>query len=223
MFTRLDDILYPNKVEVLDFSEIGKFFYPMYKCGNSTLRYVAEVKGFKTLVNDQIKNLSTVDAFIRHPRERYRSAVQTYMYWINRQHPELDFNTVYHYIRQGISLDRHLIGQLNWIINLARYLNPEAKIHLHSMAMLSEYTNNTNIEADKLHNLDDQLLDELADNPRLDFQYRLDQLILNELVGQSWTVNQIMTHLMTRDPTAYFSVIGKTQHLAEVSHVLPKV
>lgn len=213
MLTRLDDILYPNKVEVFDFSEIGKFFYPIYKCGNSTLRKVVEVKGFKTLVNNQIQQLTNVDTFIRDPRERYRSAVQTYMYWINRQHPELDFNTVYHYMRQGISLDRHLIGQLNWIINLSRYLNSDAKIHLHSMGMLSEYTNNTNIEALKLDNLDDQLLDDLANNANLDFQFRLDQIILDELVGDSWTIKQIMDHLKSRDLTAYTSIIEKAQHV----------
>jgi hypothetical protein len=213
MLTRLDDILYPNKVEVFDFSEIGKFFYPIYKCGNSTLRKVVEVKGFKTLVNNQIQQLTNVDTFIRDPRERYRSAVQTYMYWINRQHPELDFNTVYHYMRQGISLDRHLIGQLNWIINLSRYLNPDAKIHLHSMGMLSEYTNNTNIEALKLDTLDDQLLDDLANNANLDFQFRLDQIILDELVGDSWTIKQIMDHLKSRDLTAYTSIIEKAQHV----------
>lgn len=213
MLTRLDDILYPNKVEVLDFSEIGKFFYPIYKCGNSTLRAVAKEKGFKTLVNNQIQQLSNIDVFIRNPRERYRSAIQTYMFWINRDYPELDFNTVYHYIRQGISLDRHLIGQLNWIINLSRYTNADVKIHFHTMGMLNEYCKNVNVPAWKLDNLDDTVLDELTNNPNLESQFKLDQIILDELVGDSWTIKQIMDHLKARDITAYTAVVGKAQHV----------
>ena len=81
------------------------------------------------------------------------------------------------------------------------------------MGMLSEYTNNTNIEALKLDTLDDQLLDDLANNANLDFQFRLDQIILDELVGDSWTIKQIMDHLKSRDLTAYTSIIEKAQHV----------
>jgi len=92
MLTRLDDILYPNKVEVIDFSSIGKFFYPVFKCGNSTLRYAAEDQKFRTLVNEQIRKLDLIDVFVRDPRERYRSAVQTYMYYMEKEN--VDFDTV---------------------------------------------------------------------------------------------------------------------------------
>lgn len=213
MFTRLDEILYPNKVEVYNFSEIGKFFYPIYKCGSSTLRVVAEEKGFGKLVNHQINQLSTVDVFIRDPQERYRSAVQTYMFWINKQHPDLDFNTVYHYLRQGISLDKHLIGQLNWIINLSRYLNDTARIHFHSMDMLDQYCNKTNIPAWKLDTIDEKTLDELAQNPLLENQFSLDRILLDELVGDSWTIKEIMNHLLSRNATAFTAIIGKAKHV----------
>ena len=211
MLTRLDDILYPNKVEVIDFSSIGKFFYPVFKCGNSTLRYAAEDQKFRTLVNEQIRKLDLIDVFVRDPRERYRSAVQTYMYYMEKEN--VDFDTVYYYLRQGIMLDRHLVGQLNWIINLARYMNPQAKIQFHSMAMLDQYCKGLNLVADKLTTLDDQLLDELVDNPLLKNQFSLDQIILDELVGDSWTVKQIIDHLKERDLTAYTAIIGKAHHV----------
>jgi hypothetical protein len=61
----------------------------------------------------------------------------------------------------------------------------------------------------------------IADHQDLEMYMRLDNLIFNQLTGQSWTPNQIMTHLLAQDPMAYFTVIGKTQKLAEVTHVLP--
>jgi len=219
MFTRLDDILFPNRVEVYDFSEINKFFYPIFKCGSSTLRDIAKDRGFKTLINEQIKDLDTIDVFIRNPKERFISGVQGYLFWLEDENPDINIDTVLYYIRQGIILDRHFAHQFQWIINLARYMNPSAKIHFHSMAMMNEYCRNIKVPMPKL-NID---LQGLEKSPVYAYGMQLDQLILDELVGQSWTVNQIMTHLMTRDPTAYFSVIGRTQHIAEVAHVLPKV
>lgn len=216
MFTRLDDILFPNRVEVYDFHEINKFFYPIFKCGSSTLKEIAKDRGFKTLINEQIKDLDEVDVFIRNPKERYISGVQSYLF----HNPGLDIETVKHYLIQGIILDRHFAHQFQWIVNLARYLKPTAKLNIHSMAMMNEYCRNINLTSDKDTSID---VTDIVESPALSLSFSLDQLILDELVGQSWTVNQIMTHLMNRNPTAYFTIIGKTQHLAEVSHVLPKV
>jgi len=216
MFTKLDDTLFPNRVEVWNFSEINKYFYPIFKCGSSTLRGIAEEKGFEKLVNEQIKRLDNIDIFLRSPKERYVSGVQSYLH----HNPELDLKTVKHYLNQGIILDRHFAHQFQWIINLARYADPSAKIYFHSMAMMNEYCRNVNVIADKDLSID---VADIVNSPALESAFRLDQLMLDELVGQSWTMNQIMTHLMTRLPNDYFSIIGRVQHIAEVSHVLPKV
>lgn len=210
MFTRLDDILFPNRVEVYDFHEINKFFYPIFKCGSTTLYEVTKEKGFKTLINEQIKRLDVVDIFIRNPRERYISGVQTYFH----QNPELDVNTVKHYLKQGIILNRHFSHQFQWIINLSRYLKPDGKIHLHSIDMLSQYTNNCNIVKDKNTNID---VSDIITSPNLELAFSLDQIILDELTGDSWTIKQMFDYLQERNPTAYSSIIGKVQH------VLPKV
>lgn len=220
MFTKLDDILYPNRVEVYDFHEVNKFVYPIFKCGKTTIESVANDRGFKKVINEQIKKLTEIDVFIRNPRERYISGVKSYIYWLRQDNPDIDLSTVIYYLKQGIILDRHFLPQVSWIINLARYLDPEAKLNIHSVAMLDEYCRRVKVVPKKDNDID---LSELDNIPALELHHRLDQLILDELVGQKWTINQIMTHLMTRDATAYFSVIGRVQHIAEVAHVLPKV
>jgi hypothetical protein len=220
MFTKIDDILYPNRVEVYDFRSVNKFVYPIFKCGKTTLEAIANDKGFKKVINEQIKNISEIDVFIRNPRERYLSGVRSYFHWLKKDNPDIDLKTVIFYLKQGVIFDRHFLPQISWIINLGRYMSPEAKINVHSMGMLNEYCQGINVVPEKNSDID---LSELSSIPALELHHRLDQLMLDELVGDSWTVNQIMTHLMTRDPTAYFSIIGRVQHIAGVAHVLPKV
>jgi len=210
MLTRLDDILFPNRVEVYDFHEINKFFYPIFKCGSTSMDAIAQDKNFKKIINEQIRKLSVVDVFIRNPKERYISGVQTYLY--NNTH--LNVDTVKHYLKQGIILDRHFAHQYQWIINLARYLDTDAKIYFHNINMMNQYCQNINIVKDK--NTDIDLLD-VVNSPGLATAFTIDQIILDELTGQSWTVKEMFNHLNERCPTEYSTLIGKAYH------VLPKI
>jgi len=205
MFTKLDDILFPNKVEVIDYN--GKYIYPIFKNASSSLLEYAKDNSYKVIFNEQIRKLNTIEVFIREPKERYVSGVSTYLF-----NNSLDITA----ITPGIFLDRHYLPQLHWLINLMRYMDADSKIHFHSLEMIKEFTP-LQIMPEKVNITDTSI----ADHQELEMYMRLDNLILNQLTGQSWTPNQIMTHLMTQDPMAYFTVIGKTQKLAEVTHVLP--
>lgn len=208
MFTRLDDILYPNTVEVYDFHEINKFVYPIFKCGRSTIIEIANEKRFPVLINEQIKQLKIIDIYLRNPKERFISGVRTYIH--NIRNENLDVNTIIYYIKQGIILDRHFLPQVCWLINLARYLSPTTKLSLHSIAMLNEYSQGVHATPEKDESID---LSKLEHVPNLEMYHRLDQIILDELVGQSWTINEILDHLKARDITAYTATIGKAQHV----------
>ena len=205
MFTKLDDILFPNKVEVIDYD--GKYIYPIFKNASSSLLEHAKDNSYKVIFNEQIRKLKTIDVFLREPKARYVSGVATYLFNNN-----LDITA----ITPGIFLDRHYLPQLHWLINLMRYMDSNSKIHFHSLEMIKEFTP-LRILPEKIKVLDTSI----ADHQDLEMYMRLDNLILNQLTGQSWTPNQIMTHLLAQDPMAYFTVIGKTQKLAEVTHVLP--
>lgn len=208
MFTSLDNILYPNLVEVYDFHKINKFVYPIFKCGRSTITEIAKEKGFPILINEQIKQLKLIDVYLRNPRERFISGVQTYLH--NVRNENLDVNTIVYYIKQGIILDRHFLPQICWLINLARYLSPNTKLSLHTTAMLGEYSQGVHIIPEKDKEVD---LSELEKVDSLEMYHRLDQILLDELVGQSWTMAEIFNHLKTSDPIAYTAVIGKVKHV----------
>ena len=222
MFTRLDDILFPNKVEVINFAEINKFVYPIYKCGSTSLRAIADDKGFKTLINQQIKNVDSIDTFIREPIGRYKSAVESYFYWLLQEFPEADINTVAFYLQQGLQLDRHLASQYQWLLNLGRYITDKTLIHLHSMDTFNEYARNVNVIGPKVK-VEESLLESIVGSPHLQFCFRLDRIILDDLVGRQLTLPQITSHLMNKDPDAYSGVVEKAQRIAEVSRVLPSV
>lgn len=208
MFTRLDDILYPNTVEVYDFHEINKFVYPIFKCGRSTITEIIKEKQFPVLINEQIKQLKLIDIYLRNPKERFISGVRTYLH--NIRNENLDVNTIIYYIKQGIILDRHFLPQICWLINLARYLSPTTKLSLHSIAMLNEYSQGVHAKPEKDESID---LSELEQVPNLEMYHRLDQIILDELIGDSWTIQEIFNHLKTSDPIAYTAVIGKAKHV----------
>jgi len=203
MFTRLDDILYPNKVEVVYFEDKGKHIYPIFKNGSSAIEKATEANGYKSVINEQIKKLSDIAVFLRNPKERYRSGFQTYIH----NNPELDYQTVFQLVQQGHILDRHYLPQINWLINLMRYMDPNSKIHIHNLQMLVHYAPTR--ENPKKSNV------EAPTNTWLDMALRLDYILWAEMSGQGWTPREILTKLRDDDALAY-STVFKGMNVANV-------
>ena len=131
MFTRLDDILYPNKVEVIHFEDHGKYIYPIFKNGRTSIQHAKESNNYKSVVNEQIQKIDSVDIFLRDPRDRLISGIETYLWWNAKERPWLDRTTIIHQLAEGIITDRHCLPQINWIFSLARFLNSTTQLHLH--------------------------------------------------------------------------------------------
>jgi len=206
MFTRLDDILYPSKVEVIHFEDKGKYIYPIFKCGRSAIKDQAELKGYKKLVNEQIRKLSDVDVFLRNPKERYRSGFQTYIH----NNFELDYQTIFLLGQQGYVLDRHYLPQINWLLNLMRYMDPSSRIHIHNIEMLNEYAPIIK-DNPKKSNLEAPM------SEWMEMALRLDYVLWADMTGQAWTPREILTKLAQDDTLAYGTVFkGKG-----IANVLP--
>ncbi|MDC1281783.1 hypothetical protein N8Z09_03920, partial [Methylophilaceae bacterium] len=100
--------------------------------------------------------------------------------------------------------------QIQWLINLSRYMSTTAKLHFHSMAMMNEYCRNINHRSAKNESVD---LQDIINSPHLEQPMKLDQVIVDEMVGSSWTLHELFTYLKDREPLAYSLVIGKAQHV----------
>lgn len=211
MFTRLDDILYPNKVEVIFFEDHDKYIYPIFKNGSTAIKRTQKEKGYRSLINEQIRKIDNVDVFLRNPKERYISGFQTYIH----NNINLDYQTIFQLGQQGYILDRHYLPQINWLVNLVRYMSSTAKIHIHHLEMLDHFAPGR-----------DPVVKSTVDVPfniYTDLLLKLDHIIWADMSAQSWTPEELFQKLLVDDAMTYSTVIAKSRKLAGVIDVLPKI
>lgn len=200
MLSRLDDIIYPNRCEVIELTP-QRFFYPIFKNGSSSIYDYASQNNCKILLNEQIKRTPVIDIVLRDPMQRFLSGFNTYVYNTKRDNPELDATTIIYFAEQYLFLNRHYAPQLSWIINLSRYANKDVSMRLHDMSAISKYTSRS-IKPRELNMLSDEVVARLKTNIHNEMYQRLDHCLL-ELIGQEVTFKEILKHLEHQDPTAY--------------------
>jgi hypothetical protein len=199
MLSRLDDIIYPNRCEVIEIEASQRYIYPIFKNGSSSLIEHARQQNYKILINEQIKRVPIIDVILRDPLSRYISGIQTFVHDIKKENPTLDVDTILYFADNYLFLNRHYAPQLSWIINLSRYA--DAKLRLHNMDALSTFTPLTQ-KPHKDIQFDQAVLDRLSNNIHNEMYLRLDNLLL-QLIGQELTFKDILTYLKQQDPQAY--------------------
>jgi hypothetical protein len=204
MLSRIDEIIYPNRCEVIEFSDPQRFVYPIFKNGSTSLTEHAKHQGCKVLLNEQIKRIPTVDVILRDPTSRFISGVNTFVCHTKQENPNLDLDTIIYFAENYLFINRHYAPQLSWLLNLKRYLHANAKLRLHDMTALSTFTPLTsNPIEENLLNI--QVVERLKTNIHNEMYIRLDSLLL-QLVGSEMSIIDIMTYLHEQDPIAYSKI-----------------
>jgi hypothetical protein len=204
MLSRIDEIIYPNRCEVIEFLDPQRFVYPIFKNGSTSLVLYAREQGFKRLINEQIKRIPKIDIVLRDPIERFISGFNSYVYNTKEENPQLDVDTIIYFAEKYLFLNRHYAPQLSWLINLSRYTNKTTSLRLHDMTILSKLTPlNSSPPEEKILTL--EVIDRLKNNVHNELYLRLDQLVL-ELIGQEVTLNEILDHIKSQDSTAYSKI-----------------
>ena len=201
MLSRIDEIIFPNRCEVIEIPALQRFVYPIYKNGSSSLIEYARQQGYKTFFNEQIKRISIIDVVFRYPISRFLSGVNTYVYNTKQANPQLDVDTIIYFAENYLFLNRHYAPQLSWIINLSKYTNTMAVLQLHDMSILNKFTP-LSIKPNETDMLSEEVISRLKNNIHNEMYQRLDYLLL-ELVGKEVTVNEILAYLKAQDPIAY--------------------
>ena len=204
MLSRIDDIIYPNRCEVIEFSDPQRFVYPIFKNGSSSLTEYARQQNYKILFNEQLKKIPTIDIIIRDPTSRLISGINTFVYNTKQENPALDIDTIIYFAETYLFLNRHYAPQLSWILNLKRYLHRDTRLRLHDMKALSSFTPLT-IKPIKENLLNTQVIERLKSNVHNEMYIRLDSLLL-QLVGREMTTLDIIAYLHEQDPTAYSKI-----------------
>ena len=191
MLSRLDDIIYPNRCEVIEIEASQRYIYPIFKNGSSSLLEHARQQNYKILINEQIKRAPIIDVILRDPLSRYISGTQTFVHDIKKENPTLDVDTILYFAENYLFLNRHYAPQLSWLINLSQYA--DAKLRLHSMEALSTFTPLTWTPPKDIQ-FDQTVLDKLSNNVHNEMYLRLDNLLL-QLIGQELTFKEILAYL----------------------------
>jgi hypothetical protein len=218
MLSQIDNILFPDRCEVLEVAP-QRFVFPIYKNGSRSLHN----SGFRTLTLEEIKQLETVEVFVRDPIQRFESGVQKFMYLMTQE--GCDLETTAYFIHKYLFLNSHYAPQLFWLLNLQRFTT--AKIKLNHISNLNEVTKlhhnkgwhrNTTSDMTGLTPScpagEDPLIH--SDDPKIQFYYKLDQVLVGELLGRTVTFKQIVQTIRHRFPDTYKEVIQRSIDLCNV-------
>jgi hypothetical protein len=206
MLSRIDDIIFPNRCEVIEIEASQRGIYPIYKNGSSSLNEYAQAQKLKILFNEQIRKLSDINIIIRNPQKRFISGFNTYVYNTKQENPQLDLDTIIYFAETYLFLNRHYAPQFSWIVNLTRYAGKNTKLHLHGMESLKEFTP-LSIKPNETMVLSPEVVDRLNNNIHNEMYLRIDNLLLS-LVGQALTFDEILKYLKEKDPKACENVLS---------------
>ena len=209
MRTALDTELFPDHCEVVAMPLHNQCVYLIQKNGHSSLRNLQEKYNLSVFTNDEISALDHVDVYIRNPRVRYVSGVNTYLQLLQRDHPELDPTTAFWFAKQYKFLNSHYLPQFHWLSNLARYLRSDAKIRLRDFKHLDKIVDvfpEKGFVTDPTKEFANQLL---TDNSNLDLWLYLDQILL-DLAGQEFTWSELLDYYQSNHKNIIEYVLPKT-------------
>jgi hypothetical protein len=140
MFSHLDDIIFPDSCEVIQVAS-QQFVYPIFKNGSSSLINSIDEKDWHIIDINCISSISSpITVFLRNPRDRFISGVNTYVQHMIKTNPNLDSQTILFFVDQYYFLNRHFCPQFFWLINLARYTAPGALFNFCNYKEISKLT-----------------------------------------------------------------------------------
>jgi hypothetical protein len=201
MLSYLDPILFPDQCEIL---EVGpdRYVYPIFKNGSSSLLAANPRK----LNYFEMRELRTVEVFLREPFERYVSGVQTYL----RQNTHLDRATALTMIDEYLFLNSHFSLQFHWIVNLQKFT--DAWMYFRPIEELHTATDHTwNVLA-----RDETLVNYFGNNKKLNYYLQLDKILYEDFMGQTVSLKQIIRFIQTNHHDLYNEVIDRSIQICNV-------
>ena len=208
MKTALDTELFPTKCEVVEMPLHNQWVYLIQKNGSSSLRIQQSRDNLAVFTNDEISALDYVDVYIRNPRARYVSGINTYLQHLHRDHPELDYLTAFWFARRYKFLNTHYLPQFHWVANISKYLRDDTLIRFRNF---QTFGNIADINNDaKVNKPTQEFIKRLfQDDKSIELWLYLDQILL-DLAGQEMTWKQLTTYYHLKHPDIIKHVLPQT-------------
>ena len=162
-------------------------------------------------LNEKIKKINSIDVFVRDPVERLASGISSFIQTTVRDRPDLDAHTVNWFAENYLYLNRHYAPQFLWLVNLARYMDPECVLNFLGMPDLKTVTD--------IHRQPFKKLTVNTQIPSNEMYQRIDQILVDS-IGSSMTFTQLVKHIQSKDISAYNWVIGRSQRILKPTYVL---
>lgn len=205
MFGRLGQILFPDEVEVLEIIPQRQYVYPIFKNGSTSLHK----SSYLAVNNQELKNLTNIEVFVRNPHDRFLSGVQTY---ISQLGAECDSQTVLALISQNLYLNRHFCPQLYWILNLSRFTSAKLTIKpFEELSLITGHIANQSIPNPKIAEF-------FKKNSKILFFNEIDEVLTVNLIGKTVTIEEIL-YTLKENYTELYNDTFKTAK--EILNVLP--
>jgi hypothetical protein len=149
-----------------------------------------------------------VDVYIRNPRDRYVSGINTYLQHLQRDYPELDSSTAFWFAKRYKFLNTHYLPQFHWLANLSRYLRSDTKIRLRNF---QDFGNITDVKSHAgITNPTKEFVNQLmTDNHNIELWLYLDQILL-DLSGSMFTWNELLEYYQCNHMNIIENVLPKT-------------
>lgn len=215
MLTSVDGELFSNDCEVVLVPPHDLRIYLIQKNASSSLRLEASAQNWQILKNVDVNHLDRVDVFIREPRSRILSGINTFVQHLVRDNPKLDPDTCLFIACKYLFLNRHYLPQWHWIVNLARIIDSECEIRLHPLEYLEKVTHlRSRALITPMDESDKTKVLGMCGN--IDLWLLLDQILLGHC-GQSFTWPQLL-ELYRQHPARPLDMVTKTW--SEITRVL---
>lgn len=208
MFNPIDNNLFPENCAVIEIAD-NRFVYPIFKNGSTALREYALRNQCRVLMNHQIKNISTVEVFVRDPLTRFVSGANTVVEFVMRDNPELDRTTVKFFVKNFLFLNRHYSPQIYWLINLARFSNENLKLTFKDYQDIRLI-----LDEDQAPLITQKVFtaEEIQNDPLIKGYIELDSVLV-ESIGQTLTFSELTDRIRLQAPTVYTTIFNKAKNI----------
>lgn len=218
MLSEIDKIIFSNRCEVIQLGASQRCLYPIMKNGSSSfyrqIQYGTRPE-WKVLTQDSKDKIQQpLITFIRNPKERFISGVNTYLQHLQRDYPELDTNTVLWFVDQYLFLNQHYCPQFFWLVNLAKHFGRDVKVELRPMDDVWHYAGTNNDAAVKPPTRQFLQTIENFNWNKLEVYFFLDQILIDS-IGQTLSFNEILLKVK-QTPILNELILNPTIDLSDV-------
>ena len=218
MLSHLDRIIFPDRCEVLEVVPSQRYVYVIFKNGHSSFDGFKITNPRRVLINQQIQKLTNIDVIVRDPQDRLVSGINTFIQHTVRDNPDLDPITVEWFALNYLCLNRHYASQFSWLLNLARYSDPNTTLNFLPMSAVGDITG-LNRKPLGILPASKELINQINLIKHKEMYQRIDAVIFG-CIGRSMTFTQLLQHIKIIDSPAYKYVIGHAQEILNPTYAL---